>query len=195
MAWFRSIAYMAHDDDKTDRETVFHYSREHRLSRASPEVRAMNDGKNMTLGRAMFGPRANKLIFFAIVIICIFGLAINFFTIERSPASSITFGGNRLSLAILSFEEALILAMVKNVPDRGEFYIGEVEIAVSPTMPRQLEGEDREIPPVFSHRILFRPVDSETFHISLPFDGDDFFVLLRAGEEQRTMRLRVVDAD
>jgi hypothetical protein len=195
MARFRSIVYMAHDDDKNNRETVFYYSRERRLNRASPKVQAMNDGKNMTFGRAMFGPRANKLIFFAIVIICIFGLTINMFTTERAPGSSITFGGNRLSLAIFSFEEALILAIVKNAPERGEFYTGEVEIAVSPAMPRLTEGESREIPPVFSHRLLFRPVDSETFHISLPFDENDFFVLLRAGEEQRSIRLRPIDTD
>jgi len=186
---------MTFNDDTNNRETVFYYSRERRLDRASPEVRAMNDGKHMTLGRAMFGPRGNKLIFFAIVIICIFGLAINIFTTERSPASSIRFGGHRLSLAILSFDEALILAMVKNAPESGEFYTGEVEIAVSPVMPRSNEGESREMSAIFSHRVLFRPVDSETFHISIPFEGNDFFVLLRAGEEQRSMRLRVVDAD
>jgi hypothetical protein len=106
-----------------------------------------------------------------------------------------TLGGNSLTLAIINVEDVLILGIVKNAPERGEFYTGEVDIAVSQAAPRVNLPENQEEQQIFAHRIVFRPVESETFHLSLPFEGDDFIVVLRAGAEQRSIRLRVTDAD
>jgi hypothetical protein len=64
------------------------------------------------------------------------------------------------------------------------------DIAISPAMPRPGENEALEVPQVFTHRILFNPVDSEFFHLTLPFDGDDFFVVLKTDNEQKSIRLR-----
>ena len=180
-----------------EKETVFYYSRERRLSRASPEVQAFNDGHiaRPTLRRVLFGTRGNILLFISIIVISVFGLAINFFTRESPPGNAMRLGGNNLTLAILRVEETLILGIIKNAPEQGEVYIGDVEIAVSPVIPRSNDAEPQEDPPVFSHRVVFRPLVTETFHISLPFEGDDFFAILRAGDEQRTIRLRAVEAD
>jgi hypothetical protein len=179
------------------KESVFYYSRENRLNRASPEVRALNDGNfaRPSLAKVMFGSRANKILIFSVIVICVIGLAIHYLTRESSPATTMVLGGNTLSLAILRIEETLILVLIKDTPDSGEFYTGEVEIAVSPAAPRADEAEAFEEPQVFTHRVSFRPVVSETFHISLPFEGDDFFAVLRAGDEQRSMRLRAVETD
>jgi hypothetical protein len=182
--------------DDSKKETIFYYSRERRLSNASPEVRAMNDGiPRLSLGKVMFGNRANKLLIIAIVLISVFGLAINFFNQERPPDFAMILGRNSLTLAVINVEDVLILAIFKNAPVRGEFYTGEVDIAVSTVQPRVSDGESQAEPEVFSHRILFRPLTSETFHISIPFEGDDFMVVLRAGGDQRSIRLRAVDAD
>jgi hypothetical protein len=113
---------------------------------------------------------------------------------EAPPSSAMRLGGNSLALAILRVDEALILNILKNAPESGEFYIGEVDIAVSPAA-RVNEGEAQEEEQVFAHRVFFRPVESETYYISLPFVEEDFFVVLRAGDEQRSIRLRVVETD
>jgi hypothetical protein len=183
--------------DSSPKDTVFHYSRERRLSRASPAVQAMNEGSYVrpTLRKVLFGTRGNIIMFASIIVISVFGLAIHYITRESSPATTMTFGGNHLSLAILRVEEALILGIIKDAPERGEFFTGEVEIAVSPAVAGSNVGEAEEESLVFNHRVLFRPVTSETFHISLPFEGDDFFAILRAGDEQRSIRLRVVETD
>jgi hypothetical protein len=143
----------------------------------------------------MFGSRANKFLILAIVVICISGLIINGINRETPVGSSIILGGNSLSLAVLRVEEILVLSVVKNAPASGEFFIGEVNIAVSPVIPIVNEGEAQAEPEVFAHRVLFRPIESETFNLSLPFGGDDFIVVFSAGDDQRSMRLRVVDVD
>jgi len=183
------------EDDSNKKEIVYHYSREHRLRNASPELRALNDGDTSrpSLGKVMFGSRGNKFLILGIVVICIFGFIINHINRETPAGSILTLGGNSLALAVLNVEELLILWIVKNAPERGEFYIGEVDIAISPVFPRAREGEVREEPPVFAHRVMFNPVVHETFYISLPFDGEDFIIILRAGDAQRSMRLRVAD--
>jgi hypothetical protein len=205
MAWSRRIAFMPDQDDNArtelkQQDTTFHYSRERRLNRASPEVRALNDGKHArpTLRKILFGNRANIMLFISIIVISVFGLAINYFNRdnrETSPGSTTRLGENHLSLVILRFEQTLILTIVKDAPESGEVYIGEVDIAVSPVMPRLSEAETEEEITVFSHRIFFGPVDSETFRITIPFEGEDFFVILRADEEQRSVRLRAVEVD
>ena len=178
----------------TEKDTVFYYSRERRLSRASPVVQAMNDESytRPTLRKVIFGNRGNVMLFISIIVVSVFGLGINYINREPSPSTFMRLGGNNLTITIHRIGEALILGVTKNAMESGEVYIGDVEIAVSPTLPVSDEGED---PPVFSHRVSFRPVASETFHISLPFEGDDFFAVLRAGDEQRSMRLRVAESE
>ena len=179
--------------DNTNRDTVFHYSREHRLSRASPEVQAFNSDSHVrpTLRKVIFGNRGSIFLFVSIIVISISGLIINFINREPSGGGSMTLGGNTLSVAILRVEESLILGIVKKTPESGEIYIGSVEIAISPA----ISSSDGEEPQIFFHNISFRPLASETFHISLPFVGDDFFIVARAAEEQKSMRIRVVDAE
>jgi len=185
-------------EDNGCTDTVFHYSRERRLSRASPDVQALNEGKLSRTGllRTLFASGSNRMILFVIVFaFAAFGLATRFMDGvdggEGFPRyHGVRLGGNTLALTILPIEEALFLVILKNAPESGEFYTGPVDIAVSPVMPRAAEGEEREIPAVFTHRIFFNLAESEFFQISLPFEETDFFVVLRADEEQRTIRLQ-----
>ena len=178
-------------------ETIFHYSRERRLERASERVQSFNQGSytRPSIRKTLFGTRGNIIMFLSIIVISVFGVAISYFTREPPPATAMTLGRNSLTLAILRVEETLILAIVKNAPSSGEFYTGDVDIAVIPAEPRINPAEAREEPRVFSHRVFFHPAATETFHIALPFEGDDFILVMRAGEEQRTIRLRVTDTD
>lgn len=169
-------------------DPVYYYSRERRLSRASGAVRELNDGMPIKpgLSRGLFGTRGNVILFLTIILLCgMLGLASRFSGKEKG----VKLGGNTVALAMVREGESLFLGIVKNAPKSGEAYIGAVDLAVSPVLPKTKEGEAREDIPVFTHRIYFNPVDSETFHIALPFGGNDFFAVLITGDEQKSVRL------
>ncbi|MCL2232452.1 MAG: hypothetical protein FWB99_05170 [Treponema sp.] len=179
-------------EDNGRRDSVFHYSRERRLSRASPEVQALNEGQGVrqSLLRIIFSNKANRMLLFAILFI--FAASTLASRFMGGPGGSegefqaVRLGGNTLALAILPVEQTLFLILSKNTPETGEFFTGPVDIAVSPVQ----QAAGGESPQVFTHRIVFNLVQSELFQVSLPFEGSDFFVVLRAGEEQRSLRLR-----
>lgn len=175
--------------DNRNIDPVYYYSRERRLSRASPAVQALNDGKFIrpNLSKSLFGTKSNAVIFMLVVFfIAVFGLASRFSGLNRG----VKLGGNTIAVSILREESVLILGIAKNMPKSGEAYIGAVDIAVSPVMSKPKEGEAQEMPPVFVHRIFFNTVDSETFQVVLPFDGTDFLVVLKTDSEQKSLRLK-----
>jgi len=173
------------------RETIYYYSREHRLAGASPNVQQLNDGQPIkaSFTKALFATRAHKLIFIAIILGSVtFGLTNRY---SGGGETGVKLGRNTVALTIVSVEKTPVLGIVKETPKSGEFYTGAVDVAVSPVLPKPKEGEEGEDAPVFSHRIFFNLVESEMYHLSLPFEGIDFFVILRAADEQKSMRLKV----
>ena len=176
-------------EDTIDREPVFHYSRERRLSRASPMVRALNEGAPIRpgLSRGFFAARGNVFVFGAIMLaLSVFGLAHRFSNVNRG----LTLGGNSLSVSISEEEGVLLLNIVKKAPRSGKAYTGAVDIAVSPVLQKQKDGLPEDIPPVFTHRVIFRPLEAESSSTSLPFEGSEFFIILRTIDEQKTLRLK-----
>lgn len=173
------------EDKNPERDPVYYYSREHRLNRASPAVRALNDGKPIkpSLKRTLFGSRGNIMVFASIVAIC---FMLNMVSRISNRDSGVKLGGNTVALTILREEGIAVLTIIKNVPKGGEAYTGEVDIAVSPVMPK---SKAEEIP-VFSHRIFFNPVDAETFSVALPFEKNDFVALLSTGDERKSIKLK-----
>jgi hypothetical protein len=172
-----------------EKDIVYYYSRERRLSRASPEVQALNDGIPIrsSLSKTLFATKANRLVFFSIVVIIAVSSLASRFSRTDSGAKGVKLGENTLALTLRPVEGALILGIIKNAPQSGEFYAGFVDIAVSPV---QRKGETAEALPVFNHRISFAPVEAEVFQAVLPFGGTDFLILLRAGDEQKAVRLK-----
>jgi len=178
------------DDVNTD--TVFYYSRDRRLSRASADVRSMNDGKPIrpSLSRTLFATGAHRIIFIAIIFtILAFSFASRFSA--RGGDDSIKLGGNTLATVITREEGILILGVVKTMPKSGEAYVGAVDLSVSPVLSNTKEGGTAGAPQIFSHRISFNPVETETYQISLPFDGNDFLVTFKNDSEQKSFRLKV----
>ena len=170
-------------------DIVFHYSRERRLSRASPAVQALNDGNIIkgSLFKTLFATGSHRMFFFVVIFVfAASGLANRFMSGEREhPYQGTMLGGNIIALAIHPLEDALFLVILKSTPESGVFHTGAVDIAVSPVA---TDGEAHE---VFTHRIFFNLVEHESFYISIPFEGSDFFVVLDSGEEMRTLRVRV----
>jgi hypothetical protein len=172
-------------DDGIDRDVVYHYSREHRLSRASRTVQDLYDGKSNTtsLSKRLFGTKGNALMLVSILVV--FAM-ISALSRLNSSGSSVKLGANTLNLTVAREGEAVGLIMQKTVPKSGEFYIGAVDISVSPVLTQS--GE--ETPPVFGHRVFFNPAETETYVISLPFDGNGFYVFLSTDNEQKVVRVK-----
>ena len=182
------------EDDETGKDIVFHYSREHRLSRAPAAVRAIYDenSSRASLSKKLFGSKGNVLILVSIILISLmYGISSR---VGNSRRTSVTLGGNTVELSVFREGEVTGLKILKTVPKSGEFYIGALDISVSPVLQQTREGkmteETPEVMPVFSHRFYFNPADSESFIISLPFEGDDFYVFLSTEFEQKVVRVR-----
>ena len=176
-------------DDKIQQDPVFYYSREHRLKRASQAVRALNEEKIVKprLTKTLFASKGNLFVFASILLLCaMFGLASRVSRVEKN----IKLGENMLEIGIRHEAGILFLGISKKAPKNGISYSGPVDIAVSPIFTKSNDGKKQEEPPIYAHRIYFNPVDSETNRISLPFDGNDFLVIIRTETEQKTVRLR-----
>jgi len=182
-------------DDKTQdltdeietQELTRYYSRERRLSHASPVVRAMNenfDTKKRSFLQTLLGSRSNVLLFGCVILICFFILV---FSRMQGRDPDFTLGGNILVLELLFEGDVAILSIDKKAPQRGEVYLGPVDIVIRPS--DAIEGDDAH----FWHRVNFNPVSEQFFLISIPFAGDDFFVSFTAGEEHKSVRLRYLD--
>ena len=162
------------------------------MDRASPEVRAFNNGTNTKPGlfKPLLAVRSHKMIFFAIIVFFSVAGFVGRFS-GNETERGVTLGGNVLALTIYPVDETHVLGIVKNIPRKGEFYSGMVYIAVSPVMSAKGEGEgvDSAEPLLFTHRVMFNMVESEFFQVSLPFDSNDYYVLLKTDNEQKSLRL------
>ena len=180
--------------DESNSQPVFYYSRERRMERASPMVRALNEGKTVRPGlvKTLFAARGNMFVFAAVIMmISVAGLAFRF---SGRAQAGIGLGGNTLSVSISREEGILFLDIMKKTPNKGEAYIGPVDIIASPVMPKTTNGEAQEIPPVYSHRMQFTQAYTEMNRISLPFEGEDFLVILITPGEQKQLKLKPVDS-
>ena len=178
------------NDDELDRDPVFYYSREHRLSRASQVVRDHNEnGSEKTrVKKGFFGSRSNSIVFITIILIIVgFGIISRL----QQRESNLILGGNKLTLLIFEEEGVYLLGIIKSTSANGNAYTGAVDLAVSPEMSKM--SEEGGIPPVYNHRIYFGPGESELFRITIPFEGKNFLVLLTNGEESITGKISVTD--
>ena len=180
--------------DSAERDVVFHYSRERRLLRASPEVRALNEGTLSRTGflKTMFATNSSRMLVFVILFtFAASALAFRFMGLETENGQpqyqGLILGRNTLAITIYPIEDMLFLVILKNAPESGELFTGAVDIAVSP-----VSAAGEESPQVFTHRVFFSLLEFESFQISLPFyKENDFFVVLQTEEEQRAIRVRV----
>ena len=173
---------------------VFHYSREHRLKKASPRVRAIYEqGATARPGfmQRIFVTKRNAYFFVIIFLLCV---VISLIGRMNAAAHNVKLGGNTVTADIINDGGVLILDIVKKAPKKGEYYYGAVDLAISPIVPKARNDEVREPPPVFSHRIVFTPGESDVYSISLPFEEKEFFIIIRNHEEFRTLKLRAVEA-
>ena len=174
--------------DSMNMDTVFYYSREHRLGRASASVQEFNSGKNIrpSVYKSLFGARGNRFLLLTIILaVSSYGIA----TRISSRSGEFKLGGNTLTAEIIREEGILTLSITKNSRKNPGAYCGPVDMAVSPVMKKS-----QEIPPVFTQRIFFSELFSEDFSFVLPFDGANFFIVLRTDEEQKSIKLTALES-
>jgi hypothetical protein len=173
-------------DENIEREPEYYYSREHRLARASSAVQDLNDNKpaKKSFVKNLFGSRGNAVLFIMIIISC---FMLSFVSRYTQSKADLNLGGNAVKLSIQMEEGMPILGIIKQNAKTGKPFIGEVEIAVSPVLPNLNKGET---PPLFFHRIIFSHAENESFQILLPFDENEFILLLKTPGEQKSVKLR-----
>ena len=184
-----------HDTQNTP--TVFYYSRERRLSKASPEVQQMNEdpqggSKRHGIFRSLFSTRSNGMIMICIILIVVMILISLRHTSARQD---LTLGGNTLHLLAINEGEESLLAIIKEKPSRGSAYMGAVEVTVSPVAASQEGASNLDLPPVMSQRIIFGSSANEGFQILFPFTAAEIFVTFRTSDEQKSFRLKVQEPD
>jgi len=179
-------------DENIEKEPVFYYSREHRLSKASSAVRDLYDNKSgkMSVAKRIFGTRGNVMTFVMIIICC---LMITFVSKYSRAMPDVKLGGNTVTMAILKEGDAQILGITKQSPKTGVAYSGEVEIAVTPAkIKSESKSAESQTPYVFLHRVYFSQAGYDSFQIALPFDinENEFILLLKTADEQKSVKLR-----
>jgi hypothetical protein len=147
-----------------DRDLVFHYSRERRLSRASPRVRSLYDGsppKRPGLIRSLTSNKSHSLQFLSIVTLMVMLSIFSFVTRDRD---ALRLGKNTLTLE--ASEEGGLLYLVIHKRGAKGAYTGELDLTMIG------EGE------TFStRRVFLTEQKTEEFRFSLPSNGSKLTVL------------------
>ena len=173
-----------HEDD-IETEIVYRYDRERRLDRAPKRIRDFNEDISVKKGfaKSLFSSRGNIFILGSILMICaMFALSSRFLRKEKE----VKLGGNSVVMSISMEENINILDITKKAPRRGNVYMGDVDIAVSPVM--SASTEEQEIP-VFLHRVFFHTDESEVFRIALPFEEKDFIIIIKTLDDIKSVKI------
>jgi len=150
-------------DEEDNGKIRFYYSREHRLSRASRQVREMNEQRPVRrrgLFSSLAPTKAHGIMLISILMACAMVLIAT--RVSRGPPALIL-GGCSLRLELRREGEGLGLSMGKKAPPQGG-YTGPVDIAVSP----EAAKDGGTLPEVFTARIYWTDAEEERFSISLP---------------------------
>ena len=181
-----------YDNPEENSEIVFYYSREHRLSKASPLVLAHNRNTNTRPGfaKSFAGSRSNFITLMVVLACVIFVMGYH-----SSPGQQNTIfnlGNNKIIPSVIEDinpeardEKILFFSIQKTRPNQEDVYIGLVDIAVSPVLPKNA-GE----PPVVIERIVFSLNSPEDFRFSLPFWAKDFIVIFQTEDETIIRRVK-----
>jgi hypothetical protein len=162
-------------------EVVFYYSREHRLKRASPTVRALYDDNSPRPG--LTGRKSNIFLLVSILIVCVM-----FVLTSRIPEKGFKLGGNTVALTIYRSDQGKLSVYIqKTIPASGEVYTGAVAVAVSPVISKQDKGKTPEI---YTDKFFFTPAEEEDYRFDLPFEGEDFLVVLQTETERKGLRIK-----
>lgn len=182
------------DEASLDRELVFHYSRDHRLAKASPALRAFNESgpqKRPTVFSTLTATRSHKVLLVSIIVLSVFISVMSRITKETNLPS---LEGNRISASGVRREGTTTLTVKKTFKDNAGVYTGAVDIAVTPSLPtgnKNALAETRtEAVPIATYRIFFTLNPAETFSLSIPFEAPSLLILMQAEDTYINFKVR-----
>jgi hypothetical protein len=183
-----------------EKDTVFYYSRERRLARASQTVRDLYDtspASRPTLFKALTGgSRSGAMLLITIVVVSFVLIIMSRGLKERGGAR---LGENAISVTALSFpvrengtpdssnESAVTYIALSKIANSEKAYTGTVDIAVSIYEKDARAGENA---PIFTHRVFFTIETEEDFRFSVPFTAPELILVFRAEDELATLRVK-----
>ncbi|MDR2103952.1 MAG: hypothetical protein LBP42_07620 [Treponema sp.] len=168
-------------------ETVYYYSRDRRLARASEAVRALNDESpppRPNLFRTLTATKPLALLFISLVVMVVF---ISLTSLLTGSGRKIILGGNTLTASALRFQGLTYLVLKKTCKEENPVYTGAVDLAVSIPLSGDEAGEN---PPIAAERIFFSLNPEEEFRFSVPFEAPELLILVQTETERKTLKLR-----
>ena len=167
-------------------EIIFHYQRGERQGqkRASPSELLDKAYKRPGLIRSMAGNRGNFFLLISIVLISIMFI-LSLRHSRGQEQTEFNLGQNTVTLSVSQEESVVFLSIGKVARPRRTPYTGPVDISASPIMPMGT-GEMSFV----TQRVFFGDNSPEVFHLSLPFEGNEFVVILRTENETVTHTVR-----
>jgi len=178
-------------------EITYHYSRDRRLEKAPQSVQDLyykEEPPRRGLLKIAAGGKVQLFTMIAILMVSVLALVV---TILGREGDTHDLEGNRVTVQAIRYEEMIIVALGKTVPNRRQFlslrpvrqpYTGVVSIEVLPMPPpadyTSLFGS------IFFHRINFTEESPEFFRFTVPFDSDELEIVLRT--ETRDLYARVM---
>jgi hypothetical protein len=176
-----------------EREIIFHYSREHRLAKASSRVQELNDPKAQRRS-GIFGTftstRSHTVLLVSIIGMCVF---ISFISKLTKEKSAVMIGGNSIHASASRMEEGTTyLTIKKTFKKDSNVYTGAVDLAVTPLVSRGKEEsqEGAQEAPISTHRIFFTLKPEEEYGLFLPFEASTLLILMQAEDKHITFRVK-----
>ena len=180
------------------KEITYHYNRDRRLERAPQSVQDLyykEDQPRRGLLKIASGGKVQLFTMVAILLVSVLALVV---TILGREGDTHDLEGNRVSIQAIRYEDLVIMALRKTIPNRRQFlslrpvrtpYTGVVNIEVLPVYPPPSEHAAL-MGGIFFHRIDFTDESPEFFRFTVPFDSDELEVVLRT--ENRDLYARVM---
>jgi hypothetical protein len=172
------------ENQNSEGEMVFYYSREHRLAKAPKSVRDLHKETGpvkFSLLRPLISTKPKAIMFVSILILTVMTILTYF----GYPADeNQILGGNAISAAALRYEGTTIIVLTKKVQDKKSPYTGTVDIAVSPVLKNG--GE----PLVEPYRISFTQKEEEEYRFALPFEDEELLIFIQGGADSLEFKLK-----
>jgi hypothetical protein len=158
--------------DPKEEELVFYYNREHRLAKAPQSVRDLYTAQKkprFNLLRPLVADKPRAILFFTILIICIF---IVVFSVLGLFDSSYTLEGNKIEIRETVYDGTTIVDLSKKAKENTA-YTGAIDIAVTAAV------KPDEETPVFYHRVFFTLTPEEDYRFVVPFSSSELLMLVQ----------------
>jgi hypothetical protein len=165
--------------DYDDGRLTFYYSRERRLERAPPEVRALNESgppQRAGLFRSLTATKSSAFVFLSIIIIC--AAMVLFSLLNNNGVTRIS--GTEIAVSASGGGDKSYITLKKTVTGTDP-YTGMVNIAVS------VQGSQD---PMFLEALYFSLEEEEVYRFTAPMIGETLLVLVVLDDQTTLFKVK-----